>query len=81
MPRWWKMALLWVLSLVLVSALTAAARAQRGQPPSSDSWVLQGPTVLTGADVGFRLERVRDGVPVGQVVVRIDGRWVEPQAR
>ena len=77
----WKLPLLWVLSLVLVSALTAAAQAQRGQPPSSDSWVLQGPTVLTGADVGFRLERVRDGVPIGQVVVRIDGRWVEPQAR
>jgi hypothetical protein len=37
-------------------------------------------SVLTVA-VGFRLERVRDGVPVGQVVVRIDGRWVEPQSR
>jgi hypothetical protein len=81
MPRWWKLTLLWVLSLVLVSALTAAAQAQRGQPTLADSWILQSPTILTGADLGFRLERVREGVPVGQVVVRIDGRWVEPQAR
>jgi hypothetical protein len=81
MPRWWKLTLLWVLSLVFVGALTAAAQAQRGQPPMVDSLTLESPTVLTGSDVGFRLERVRDGVPVGQVVVRIGGRWVEPQSR
>jgi hypothetical protein len=81
MPRWWKWALLWAFSLVLMSALTAAAQARRGVPNTPDPFVLESPTILTGSDVGFRLERVRDGVPVGHVVVRVDGRWVEPQAR
>jgi hypothetical protein len=35
------------------------------------------PTVLTGADIGFRVEGQRAGVAVGRLVVRIDGRWVE----
>jgi len=77
----WKLALLWTFSLILVGALTAAAQAQRGQPNIPGAFTLESPTILTGADVGFRLERVREGVPVGRVVVRVDGRWVEPQAR
>jgi hypothetical protein len=79
--RRWKLALLWAFSLILVSALTAAAQAQLGRPNLPDAFTLESPTILTGADVGFRLVRVRDGVPVGRVVVRIDGRWVEPQDR
>jgi hypothetical protein len=81
LARWWKLLLLWALSLVLVSAITAAAQARQGRPNVPDAFTLESPTILTGADVGFRLIRVRDGVPVGQMVVRIDGRWVEPQAR
>ena len=78
---WWKFAVLWAFSLVLVGAVTALAQAPRGVPNTRDAPVLENPTILTGPDVGFRLERVRDGVPVGHVVVKVDGRWVEPQAR
>lgn len=36
--------------------------------------------VLSGSDVGFRIDgRSRDGVPIGALVVRIDGKWVSPQ--
>jgi hypothetical protein len=77
--RWWKLALLWTVSLILVSAMTAAAQLPREAAPIEDP--LEGSTILMGGDVGFRLERVRDGVPIGHVVVRIDGRWVAPQAR
>jgi hypothetical protein len=35
------------------------------------------PTVVFGNDVGFRIERTQDGIPVGKVVVRIDGTWVD----
>ena len=78
--RDWRLVILWALSLGIVGAVTAAAQVP---PPSRNpqTFLLDSPTILTGDDVGFRLERMRDGVPVGRVVVRVDGRWVEPQAR
>jgi hypothetical protein len=79
--RGWTLAALWVLSLVAVSALSAGAQVPRQPPVPREAPLLASPTILTGDDVGFRLDRVRDGVPVGRVVIRVDGRWVEPQAR
>jgi hypothetical protein len=38
------------------------------------------PRVLSGSDLGFRIEGMsRDGAPIGALVVRIDGKWVSPQ--
>jgi hypothetical protein len=38
------------------------------------------PRVLSGADLGFRVEgTARDGAPMGTLVVRVDGKWVVPQ--
>ena len=37
------------------------------------------PTVLSGADVGFRVEGQRAGTPVGKLVVKINGEWVEAE--
>ena len=38
------------------------------------------PRVMTGEDVGFRVEGLREGsTPVGRIVVRINGRWVEAE--
>jgi hypothetical protein len=34
------------------------------------------PTVLSGDDVGFRVEGHRNGRAVGTVVVRVNGQWV-----
>jgi len=34
------------------------------------------PTVLSGNDVGFRIEGDRGGTPVGTLVVKINGQWV-----
>jgi hypothetical protein len=78
--RDWRLVVLWALSLGIVGVLTAAAQVS---PPTRNpqTFLLDSPTILSGDDVGFRLERVRDGVPVGRVVVRVDGRWVEPQTR
>jgi len=40
------------------------------------------PRVLAGEDVGFRVEGLRGGsTPVGTVVVRIDGQWVEAEVK
>ena len=35
------------------------------------------PKVMTGPDVGFRVEGIRGNTPVGVVVVRVNGEWVE----
>lgn len=37
------------------------------------------PYVLSGPDVGFRIERMRSDTPVGRIVVRIDGKWVDAE--
>jgi len=67
MRRW---LVLWLASLVvvavLVSVLTAAQTNQANQ------------RVLSGTDIGFRIDRSdRAGRPVGALVVRINGNWVE----
>jgi hypothetical protein len=45
-------------------------------PPGQDS---QNPTVISGGDVGFRVERWEGETPVGRWVVRSEGKWVEPR--
>lgn len=39
----------------------------------------QAPVVISGSDIGFQVESQRGGTPVGKLVVRVDGRWVEVQ--
>jgi len=34
------------------------------------------PTVLTGGDLGFRVNGDRAGTPVGELVVKVNGQWV-----
>ena len=37
------------------------------------------PRVMTGGDVGFRVEGLRGDTPVGRLVVRVNGRWVDAE--
>ena len=40
--------------------------------------VLPQQRVISGSDFGFRVERQdRDGTPLGRLVVRVNGQWVE----
>lgn len=77
--RVWKLALAWMLSVVAVGAIASvftsaqAPGSMRGQTPL----MTEGTTILSGSDIGFRLERTQNGVPIGTLVVRVDGRWVE----
>ena len=78
MTRYWKLAVVWALSLMVVGM--ASSRAQVPSPEERmrrESLLLEGPVIVSGNDVGFRIERTKDGIPVGKVVVRIDGKWVE----
>ncbi len=71
----------------LVSLFAAAiwGRAQTQVPPREPRLppaVLpapKAPTVFSGADVGFRVESWQGNTPVGALVVRVDGQWVEVQ--
>ena len=61
---------LWCLSLGVVGTLGSAVTAQ----------VVRGtPRVVSGADLGFRIEGTDrgSGRPFGTLVVRVDGHWVE----
>ena len=78
--RLWKPALVWMLSLVAVGAIASVLTSAQVQPqaPGQRPLLTQGTTILSGSDIGFRLERTtQDGVPIGTLVVRVDGRWVE----
>jgi hypothetical protein len=37
------------------------------------------PTVISGNDIGFRMEGQKGSRPTGRLVVRIGGQWVEPE--
>ena len=37
------------------------------------------PTILSGPDIGFRVQSRNGETPVGTLVVRVDGKWVAPQ--
>jgi hypothetical protein len=66
--------------LVVVAAVWASA--QVTQPPGPrgrDLMKLVAPTVISGSDLGFRIESNTDNVPVGKLVVRINGVWVDAQ--
>ena len=74
--RYWKLAMLWVISLLTVGVISSSA--QPGRQPGLDlDRVTVTPEVVFGNDVGFRIERTQDGIPIGRIVVRLDGRWVE----
>ncbi len=34
-------------------------------------------TIISGNDLGFRVDAHKGNTPIGRFVVRIDGRWVE----
>ncbi|MCM3881169.1 MAG: hypothetical protein ND807_13755 [Vicinamibacterales bacterium] len=70
-----------VLTVFLVVAVVWAS-AQVARPPSETGLKpmdLVAPTVISGSDLGFRIESSKDNVPVGRLVVRVSGRWVDAQ--
>ena len=60
----------WLFSLIAVAAIA------QSRPTMPD----QVPTVISGNDIGFRVERYDGRQPVGVLVIRVDGQWVEPKS-
>lgn len=62
------LALLWSASLVAVGAWAQERVTVTGPP-----------RMLFGNDIAFRIDRMDvEGKPVGSLLVKIDGKWVEP---
>jgi hypothetical protein len=69
MVRTLALVVLWALSLIAVATIAVAQAPDTVSPMS--------PIVVSGNDVGFRIEGQRGRTPVGTIVVRIDGQWVD----
>lgn len=59
---------LWIASLVVAAQWGAAAQQNPPVPKG---------TVLSGPDLGFRLDEVLRGKAAGTFVVKINGQWVD----
>lgn len=73
------MSLLKRFGLVVVGAASIAAAGawvQAQAPLGRVPW-LQPPTIIAGNDLGFRVDNWKGDTPVGTLVVRVDGQWVE----
>ena len=76
-----------VLLLLTVAIIGSAQAPSRGvpQPPVlapqqsgfPDSTHM--PEVIFGNDFGFRMETTQNGIAVGKLVVRVNGRWIDAQ--
>ena len=71
--KWTVVGLAWIVSLLLTGVWV---RAQVGVAVP-----LPTPTVISGADIGFRIESLRGGTPIGRLVIRTssNAEWVEPE--
>jgi hypothetical protein len=65
--------LVWVVVIVLIACAAAWSYAQSLQVTPVT------PTVLSGADFGFRVEGNRAGTPIGTLVIKMNGQWVEAE--
>jgi hypothetical protein len=72
----WKLAIVWALSLIAVSAISGSAQ-------TLPTFLhMENETVVSRDDIGFGIERTQDGNPVGQVVVRpTDSGWIPQHLR
>lgn len=61
----------WLASLFVVGTLASGQAFQFSPLPE--------PIVVSGEDVGFRVEGWLGAAAAGRLVVRVDGRWVEAQ--
>lgn len=68
----WKVAIIWAFSLIAVGSIATSAQVGR-----SPRMMTETPQIISGTDIGFRIERTQNGIPIGTVVVRLDGRWVD----
>jgi hypothetical protein len=70
-----------LLVVVCILAIALVAARSSAQAPIPRAVVpVPTPTVISGDDIGFRVEGLRGKTtPVGKLVIRLNGQWVEPE--
>ena len=59
-------ALLWIVSLAAVGVMAQS----RGRGQAAE------PEVIAGSNIGFRVDHYKGETPVGELVVKRDGKWI-----
>jgi hypothetical protein len=67
---------LWALSLIIVGAFAHAQTTQPRIKPVQPGTIIPGATVMSGGDIGFRIQGREGDRVLGTLVVRINGEWV-----
>jgi hypothetical protein len=67
---WSVVVAVWLLSLAAVAAVAQS----RVITPLAE------PVILSGSDIAFRVEAEQGSRPVGKLLVRYNGRWIEPKS-
>jgi hypothetical protein len=67
------------MSVLVVWGVLMFAAGMWAQVPRVELRVPQTEPVISGDDLGFRVENRRGNTVVGRFVVRIDGQWLEIQ--
>ena len=65
------LAAVWLTSLLVVGMLAKGQAFQSNPLPE--------PVIISGSDIGFRVEGRLGNAPTGRWIIRMDGKWVEPQ--
>jgi hypothetical protein len=64
--------------MALVSGVVSVVTAQATRQVPGPGFPSPAPRVLSGSDVGFRVEGVDSkGQPFGTLVIRVNGEWVD----
>ena len=66
------------IGLLAAGAWGYAQSAQKAQAIGTER--MASPIVISGNDVGFRMEGRKGNTPVGRLVVRIDGKWMDVES-
>jgi hypothetical protein len=66
------------IGLVAAGAWGHAQSARTAQAFGTER--MAAPIVISGNDVGFRMEGRKGSTPVGRLVVRIDGQWMDVES-
>jgi hypothetical protein len=73
--KWMALVFVWFASLTAVAVL---AQGRQVPPPAQADKPLT-PMIISGPDLGFRIEGRNGNTPVGKLVIRVDGQWVDTQ--
>jgi hypothetical protein len=79
MRKWLAVAFVCVLTLLVTRLwVHAQRRIIPFPPPGSAPNEVEIPQIISGSDIGFRVEGWnKDGTPLGRIVVHQDGKWLD----